>query len=86
MRHVIGARSLLKCWLRILNGLCPDCEEKFLDEQIDVLPKRCFEYKIEQLIEMPFLDILNKAGSDGWELVSVDNRDAYFKREKFEDI
>lgn len=67
--------------------LCPDCETKALDEQIEAErpPKRCFEYRIEQLNKLPFLDILNEAGSDGWELVSVDNRDAYFKREFYED-
>ncbi|GAG75998.1 unnamed protein product [marine sediment metagenome] len=62
--------------------LCPDCETKMLDEQIEAErpPKRCFEYKLISIIDAPF----ESMGLDGWELVSVDNDIAYFKRENYE--
>lgn len=62
--------------------LCPPCEMKALDEQAEAEkpPKRCFEYKICPIGGI----IINDLGIDGWELVSVDNGQAYFKREKFE--
>ena len=59
--------------------LCPDCYSKFLDEETESLPKRCFEYKIVSTDEAPFCDI----GLEGWELVSVYDRAAYFKREYY---
>ena len=64
--------------------LCPDCETKVLDEQAETEkpPKRCFEYKVCQVEEILVSDL----GIDGWELVSVDNGKAYFKRERFEDV
>lgn len=64
--------------------LCPECEAKFLDKQAEaeMSPKRCFEYKLISIVDAPFESI----GLDGWELVSVDNDIAYFKRERFEDV
>ncbi len=63
--------------------LCPDCETKALDEQAEAErpPKRCFEYCI---IPIEGCD-LNEYGKIGWELVSVDNGQAYFKREYYEE-
>jgi len=61
--------------------LCPDCYSEYLDEETEELPpNRCFEYKIEELGGIQHLAVLNKAGSEGWELVSVDDGKAYFKR------
>ena len=59
--------------------LCQECYGKLLDEQTEVMPKRCFEY---MTIHHPVDDSEhNKNGAEGWELVSVDNGMAYFKRE-----
>ena len=59
--------------------LCEECYGILLDEQTEAMPKRCFEYKS---IMLPVDDIeFDQHGRDGWELVSVDNGIAYFKRE-----
>ena len=59
--------------------LCPDCETKMLDEQAEAEkpPKRRFQHKTCRIEEL----IVNDLGIDGWELISVDNGQAYFKRE-----
>lgn len=63
--------------------LCSECETKALDEQAEAErpPKRCFEYKICQVEKIVISDL----GIDGWELVSVDNGQAYFKKEFYEE-
>ena len=59
--------------------LCSECYGKLLDEQTEAMPRRCFEYKS---IMLPVDDIeFDQHGRDGWELVSVENGIAYFKRE-----
>ena len=57
--------------------LCAECLSAWMDEQTQVMPKRCFEHKILPIDESVF----NDYGADGWELVSVDSDIAYFKRE-----
>jgi len=57
--------------------LCPVCLGKYLDEQVEMIPKRQFEYNIFFLTG----GSLDNLGKDGWELVSVDSGIAYFKRE-----
>ncbi len=63
--------------------LCPDCETKIIDEQAEAEkpPKRCFEYETV-LIKSTDFDFL---GRNGWELVTIDDGNAYFKRERFEE-
>ena len=61
--------------------LCAECMSTWMDEQTATMPKRCFEYKIEELGKIQHLAVLNKAGLEGWELVSVDGGVLYFKRE-----
>lgn len=61
--------------------LCPECEAKFLDEQTETVPKRCFDYFI---IPIEGCD-LNEYGKIGWELIIIDNGQAYFKREYLEE-
>lgn len=62
--------------------LCPDCETKALDEQTEILPTRiCFDYCI-----IPFEGCdFDAYGNTGWELVTIYDGDAYFKRERFEE-
>ena len=63
--------------------LCSDCQAEFLNEQAEMEkpPERFFEYKV-----CPSGDAgLDFLGSEGWELVSVDNGLAYFKKEYFEE-
>jgi len=62
--------------------LCPDCYAAFLDEQTETVPRRCFEYYTTPIKDCD----LNEQGKLGWELITIDNGQAYFKREKFEDI
>lgn len=63
--------------------LCPDCEKIMLEEEIETVPKRKFEYMTLSKNERPFAD----AGQNEWELIAVDGELAYFKREfYFEDI
>ena len=59
--------------------LCSDCETKMLDEQAEAEkpPKRRFQHKTCPIKEI----IVNDLGIDGWQLVDVDNGQAYFKRE-----
>ena len=66
--------------------LCPDCYSKYLDEQTEEMPKRCFEYKTISIHER-FLreDGLNKLGPEGWELITVDSGWAYLKRECYKE-
>jgi len=61
--------------------LCSDCQAELLNEQAeDDLPDVFFKYKIEELAKIQDFAVLNKAGSEGWELVAVDNGEAYFKK------
>ena len=57
--------------------LCAECMSKWMDEETQVMPKRCFEYIVQNLEDTLFVGL----GADRWELVSVDNGMAYFKRE-----
>lgn len=59
--------------------LCPDCETKALEEQAEAEkpPKRCFEYNRSSIKECD----LTECGKLGWELITIHNGDAYFKRE-----
>jgi hypothetical protein len=57
--------------------LCAECLSAWMDEQTQVMPKRCFEYLVQNLEDTLFVGL----GAEGWELVSVDNGIAYFKRE-----
>ncbi len=61
--------------------LCPDCETKIIDEQAEAEKpsKRCFEYETVSIKSTDF-DYL---GRNGWELVAIDNGQAYFKREYY---
>lgn len=56
---------------------CPECTD-FLNKEAPP-PKRCWEYRICERESTNF-DFL---GNEGWELVTVDNGLAYFKREYF---
>ena len=57
--------------------LCPDCQVEYIDENTEEIPKRRFEYVAMAISIKEF----NDAGRDGWELVTVNNTVAYFKRE-----
>ena len=69
--------------------LCPDCFTEAVDAEAEEMPKRCFEYWLVSTLsgnDMMTHDVvkdqmLNELGQVGWELVTVDNGVAYFKRE-----
>ena len=63
--------------------LCSDCHEISLNEQMDNPPSVVFKYRIAELGKIQDFDILNKAGAEGWELIAVDNGQAYFKQEYY---
>jgi len=57
--------------------LCNECLGEYVDEQTEEMPKRCFKYTVGNVTKID----INEYGTEGWELVSVDNGVAYFKRE-----
>lgn len=61
------------------NGLvtCVECQDKAIAEE--QLPMKKFKYYIED--NDLSLDNINKIGSNGWELISINNNGAYFKKE-----
>ena len=61
--------------------LCPGCNTVALNEQVEAekLPDVCFKYKTVRLGVIQDYAVLNKAGSEGWELIAVDKGQAYFK-------
>lgn len=67
---------------RKANDLCPVCLEDEFEEQKEKPAKRCFEYKIRSINEFRF----NELGQNGWELVTINNSQACFKREYFKEI
>ena len=66
------------------NDLCPVCLDDLIEGQAEKPVKRCFEYKD---IATTINDKINfnELGQDGWELVTISNSYAYFKREYFKE-
>lgn len=59
--------------------LCVDCFDKDANEQYqEVDQQRCFEY-----CDINCEEDFTTLGLEGWELVTIHNRGAYFKRELF---
>jgi len=61
--------------------LCSDCHGILLDQQMDNPARVVFKYKLSSARHVDFDDL----GAEGWELVAVDNGQAYFKKEYFEE-
>lgn len=53
-------------------------ELRAIRERLDA-PK---QWEYARVLDRQSIDYFDNAGSDGWELVAVDNGIAYFKREK----
>lgn len=70
---------------RKVPDLCPVCLDDLIEEQTEKPPKRCFEYK-EIAVTINAETRFNKLGQDGWELVTISNKYAYFKREYFKEV
>ena len=66
---------------------CKACLGIIEDEEFesDEPPKRCFEYMVAFLPDLEtdttISDYFKLAGQHGWELITVDNATAYFKKE-----
>jgi len=69
--------------------LCPVCFDDMIEAEKETnrSPKRCFEYKdIYISVVMNAETNFNKLGQNGWELVTISNDYAYFKREYFKEV
>jgi len=60
--------------------LCSNCKT-LIEEAEDGLPFMVFKYKSVRVDRADF----NVLGAEGWELIAVDNGQAYFKKEYFEE-
>ena len=64
-----------------LPVLCPDCQDMLLAQQMDNPPGVAFKYEVCGVKGTNF-DVL---GTEGWELIAVDNGQAFFKKEYFKE-